>query len=54
MPRYPGTGNAVTRLLDPSYGLLQPFQRRKRRLVVGWGKKGDPPLLGDDYELEYY
>jgi hypothetical protein len=20
----------------------------------GWGKAGDPPLLGDDYLLEYY
>ena len=20
----------------------------------GWGKAGDPPLLGDDYPLEYY
>jgi len=19
-----------------------------------WGKPGDPPLLGDDYELQYY
>jgi hypothetical protein len=34
MPKYPGTGNAVTRLLDLSYGHLQPFQ-----IVVAGARK---------------
>ena len=29
-------------------------QNASQEVSYGWGKRGDPPLLGDDYPLEYF
>jgi hypothetical protein len=46
----PATVKAITR---PPVPFLGP-QKAPQNVSYGWGQRGDRPLQGDDYRLEYY